>query len=52
MAELVFTPDNYKVIFKEEFEPFRPELLELLMIKNDQMEATLKEKTAKFLTMF
>ena len=52
LAELIFTPEYYRVIYPPEFQPFQPEDLDELKANDEYIEAMTKGKMTRLLTMF
>jgi hypothetical protein len=52
LAELIITPDHYRVIYPSKFEPFRSGDMELLIADEVYIQAMSQKKIAKLYTMF
>ena len=52
LAELIITPDYYRVIYQPEFEPYRPDNMEIFIADEAYIQALTQKKLAKLSTMF
>lgn len=52
LAELIITPDHYRVIYQSKFEPFRSGDMELFIADEVYIQALNQRKLAKLSTMF
>ena len=54
LAELVITPDHYKVIYTSEYEPFRPEDSDIFILNDSFFETVtvINDQTTQLITMY
>jgi len=52
LAEIIITPDYYKVIYQSEFEPYSQNNLDVHMANDEYIQAMSQMKLAKLTTMF
>ena len=52
MAELVITPDHYRVIYQSKYEPYKASNMEIFIADDEYIQAITQKKLAKLTTMF
>ena len=52
MAELVITPDYYRVIYQSKYEPYNASNMEIFIADDEYIQAITHKKLAKLTTMF
>ncbi len=52
MAELVITPDHYRVIYQSKYKPYKASNMEIFIADDEYIQAITQKKLAKLTTMF
>jgi len=52
MAELVITPDYYRVIYQSKYEPYNASNMEIFIADDEYIQAITQKKLAKLTTIF